>query len=96
MPDIRNTIASSTRTQIQFLLIDIDSAFTFLNYARTTTNTESRVRNQRNARTAYDAVARLASRPNLSGSNVSIVWDRLADLKRALELFGEKFTSTQI
>jgi hypothetical protein len=95
MLDLRNTIASSTRSQIEFLLIDIDLAFTFLNIASTTENPETRERNRRNARIAYDSVARLASRPILSGRNLDLVWERMAHLKRALELFEEKLKMTE-
>jgi hypothetical protein len=95
MLDLPSTIASSTRSQIEFLLIDIDLAFTFLNIASATENPETRERNQRNARTAYDSVARLASRPILSVSNMDLVWERMAHLKRALELFEGKSIMTE-
>ena len=49
----------------------------------------------RRPRIAYDSVARLASRPILSGSNMDLVWERMAHLKRALELFEGKSIMTE-
>ena len=86
MPDILNTIASSRRIQIEYLLIDIEVAFTFLDCARTTVNAETRERNLRNARTAYDSVEVFAGRPILRESDLNLVWERLAELKATLQL----------
>jgi hypothetical protein len=93
MPAIESTLASATRSQIEFLLIDIDLAFTLLNLASTMDDPETSERNQRNARKAYNSVARFASHPVLTGSDTSLIWERLVDLKRVLKLTGQKFKS---
>ena len=93
MPKIQT--ASVKRSPIQFLMIDLDNAFAFLNYALATENVETKERLRRKARKAYDAVARLAGRSALSGNDIGPVSVRLVRLKMALEIMGDEFTSTQ-
>ena len=46
------------RAAAEFIIADLELAFTFLDIAHTSGVTETRRRNQRNARTAYHAVLR--------------------------------------
>jgi hypothetical protein len=89
MQDIQSTIASSANGQIEFLLTNLSLAFSFLDAATATLNPETRKRNQRNARKIHQDVMRFAGHPVLAGSYMGLVWERLADLKRALEPLEE-------
>lgn len=58
-PDIMH---ESHRAGVQFLMAELQTSSVFLDVAETTSRLESRQRNVKNARTAYDAVVRLLPR----------------------------------
>jgi hypothetical protein len=76
-----------TRACAQFIMADLELAFTFLDIARTLGLTAAGRRNQKNARTAYDAVLRFLPRslPALSAAERQAIEKKLSELKKRLE-----------
>lgn len=74
-------------------MADLQLAFTFLGIARTSWVIETSRRNQKNARTAYDAVLRFLPRslPALSAIERQAIENKLGELKNRLEQLGENF-----
>ena len=81
------------RVRAEFIMTDLELAFTFLDIARTSGVTETGRRNQKNARTAYDAMLRLLpqSLPALSTAERQAIENKLGELKNRLEQLGENF-----
>ena len=81
------------RVGAEFIIADLELAFTFLKIARTSSVTETVRRNQRNARTAYHAVLQFLPRclPALSAAERQTIEDNLRKLKHRLEQLGECF-----
>jgi hypothetical protein len=81
------------RVGAEFIIVDLELAFTFLKIARTSLVTETVWRNQKNARTAYNAVLRFLPRclPALSAAEQQAIEDNLRKLKDRLEQLGECF-----
>ena len=74
-------------------MLDLEVAFTFLEVARSSWITETSRRNQKNARTAYDAILQFLPRslPALSASERQETEHKLGELKYRLEQLGECF-----
>jgi hypothetical protein len=85
--------ANLRRSGAEFIMVDLELAFAFLGLASTSGGTETKVRNQRNARIAYDAVLRFLPRSiaAFSGAERRDVQDKLVDLKSRLQELGEEF-----
>jgi len=81
------------RVGAEFIIADLELAFTFLTIARTSWVTETVRRNQKNARTAYNAVLRFLPRclPALSAAERQAIQNNLRELKNRLEQLGEYF-----
>jgi|HubBroStandDraft_6_1064221.scaffolds.fasta_scaffold1496752_1 hypothetical protein len=81
------------RASAGFIMTDLELAFTFLGIARTSLVAENCRRNQKNARTAYDAVLRFlpTSLPALSAAERKAIENKLVKLKDCLERLGEDF-----
>jgi hypothetical protein len=81
------------RSGAEFIMADLDLAFTFLDIATTSRVADTTCRNQENARAAYDAVLRFLPRSiaALSVTERRGVQDKLADLKSRLQELGEEF-----
>jgi hypothetical protein len=81
------------RVCAEFIMVDLELAFTFLDIARTAGVTKTGRRNQKNARTAYDAVLRYLPRclPALSAVERQAIGNKLEELKKGLEQLGENF-----
>ena len=62
--------SSPVNSGVAFLLADLDTALTFLDIAKTTTNEETRQRNFENARKAYDTVLQLMQKLSLVMSRI--------------------------
>jgi hypothetical protein len=79
------------RAGAEFIMADLELAFTFLDIARTSGVTETGRRNQRNARTAYDAVLRFLPRflPAFSAAERQAIESKVGELKNRLEQLGE-------
>ncbi len=81
------------RSGAEFILADLELAFTFLAIASTSGIADTACRNQENARTAYDMILRFLPRSidALSAAERQNVQDKLTDLKSRLEDLGEEF-----
>ncbi len=79
------------RVSAEFIMLDLEVAFTFLDIARTSRVAETRRRNQKSARRAYDAVLRFLPRflPALSAAERRATENKLGELKNRLEQLGE-------
>jgi hypothetical protein len=83
------------RACAEFIMVDIELAFTFLDIARTSGVTEAGQRNQKNARSAYDAVLRFLPRslPALSAAERQATENKLRELKKRLGQLGGNLKS---
>lgn len=75
---------------IQFLVTELDAAFTFLDVARETASPESRNRNQQHACDAYDTILRMQHKVVMEPEQQQGFQTRLANLKSLLEDLGCK------
>lgn len=76
----------------EFLCVDLDTALTFAQMASSSArNPEARLRNRKNARTAYDTVMRLKEKVTLSPEESALMGEKLDALKRILLELGEAF-----
>jgi len=88
-PDIDEKLK---QTGVAFLSGDIEAALTFLQLARTADkDSEKHVRNQANARRAYDVVQKLSARLELASAQQNQIDEKLRNLKAELEALGEQF-----
>jgi hypothetical protein len=88
-PDIEEKLK---RTGAGFLSQDIETALTFIRLARSAEdNSEKKLRNQANARKAYDVVRNLAATLLLSPIQRNEINQKLGKLKIELEALGEHF-----
>lgn len=67
-----------------FLFVELDTAFTFLQVAATSDVEETRVRNRENARAAYETVLLHSSRVVMQGEQKTQFESRLAELRTSL------------
>ena len=72
------------QTGIDFLFIELDTAFTLLELASVTTVVETRVRNRRNALVAYETILRFAPLVTLTGDQKQQFDERLHELSTSL------------
>jgi hypothetical protein len=81
------------RACAEFIMADLELAFTFLDIARTLGLTEAGRRNRKNALTAYDSVLRFLPRslPALSAAERQAIEKKLRELKKRLEQLGGNF-----
>jgi len=79
------------RASADFLKIDLQTALTFLNSARNTTDFDRQKRNREAARRAYDTVARLMERVNLNERDARTIVVGLEQLRSELQELGEVF-----
>jgi hypothetical protein len=81
------------RSCAEFIMTDLEVAFTFLDVAHTSGIAETGRRNRKNARAAYDAILRFLPRsiPALSAAERRDMERKLGELKRRLEHLGENF-----
>jgi len=78
----------SNKVGAEFLVIELDTALTFLDVAETTTSEESRIRNRKNAEVAYKTALRMAPRVMLVAPQKEAVNERIAKIKSRLEKLG--------
>ena len=81
------------RACAELIMADLELGFTFLDIARSLGLTAAGRRNQKNARTAYDAVLRFLPRslPALSVAERQAIEKELRELKKRLEQLGGNF-----
>jgi hypothetical protein len=80
----------SNKIGTEFILTELDTAFTFLAVAETTSSAESRERNRRNALEAYNIALRMREKVVMDPRQKSEFQDKIADLKKRLEEAGFK------
>jgi hypothetical protein len=73
---------------VDFLIVDLDTALTFMDVADTTTIDETARRNHKNARKAYDTVLRLLRDLRPTRDQRKIIEDKLMLLRARLEAAG--------
>ena len=76
------------RASADFLKIDLDTALTFLQIARDTSDDLRKSRNTSAARKAYHTVVRLALKTKMRDDDRQIVTKRLEQVKSELEALG--------
>jgi len=81
------------KTGTTFFLTDLDLAMTMTRIASDAPeDSQKRARNQANARHAYDTISRISHQAALTENERREVDNKLAELRSALEQFGEQFT----
>jgi len=78
----------SNKIGTEFLLTELDTAFTFLAVAETTSSNETRDRNRRNALEAYKSALRMQTKVVMEPRQKSSFNQKMADLKKRLEELG--------
>ena len=78
------TIEEANRAGAQFLIADVTVALTFLDIADVTSSEETKTRNRRHARSAYDTVHRLLPRIYPSEEQFAILREKLKTLRNRL------------
>ena len=73
---------------VEFLLADLQTAHTFMDLAETTGNEETRKRNHRKARHAYDTVTQLLQKVKMHATQLQAIEDKLASLEKRLQAVG--------
>ena len=95
--DVRNTIrvegstGRSSNPGVNFLLVDLDTALTFMDVAHSTHLPETATRNHDNARRAYETVRRLLPRVGADAVQQQTIREKLAYLRTRLETVGQQF-----
>jgi hypothetical protein len=91
MSDSGQGAAQLNKSFVAFVITDLDAALTFLDVADASRIVETKHRNHRNARKAYDAVIRFLQ--NISPDEVqrAEIDLKLATLESRLRALGEKF-----
>jgi hypothetical protein len=93
---IAENMADAKRIGAEFIMTDLELAFTFLKIVRTSRVTATVRRNQRNARTAYDVVLRFLPRSllALSATERESIEGKLRELKNCLKQLGENLKNS--
>lgn len=82
---------SLARVSTDFLKIDLATAMNFVKNAQATKDDFRKKRNCRAARRAYEVVAKLNAKVELSPDDKLVVGQRLQELRTELEQLGEMF-----
>jgi len=94
MPEPLDSFETTNRLRFEALMTDSRVGLTFAHLAsEAEAGSEKRIRNQANARKAYDAVLSISSTASLSALERQEVAEGLDRLKFALEALGERFES---
>jgi hypothetical protein len=79
------------RNGFDFLMVDLEAGIAFAERALVTADREGRRRNARNARKAYETVARFREKLSLDSEQQNAFDVKLMNLKKVLEQLGEQF-----
>ena len=79
-----------------FLMVDIDAGIAFARLAASHTDAETRTRNTKKARRAYDSVNRLRKRLSLSAGQQKGLDERRLNLRKVLKSLGEHFQAERV
>ena len=82
-------IKASNQGIIEFLLIDLDVALTFMDVAETTEFRSTAERNHRNARSAYDTVIAKLREVTPNDAQQAVLDRKIAELRGRLEGVGQ-------
>ncbi len=85
------SLADANESGVAFILVDLDTALTFMDVAATSEIQENVERNHRNARNAYDTALHLLTLVRPDASQRKTIEDKLATLKARLEAVGYRF-----
>jgi len=91
LDEVRKTLSDAHQAGIDFLIVDLETALTFLNTADASQQAETAQRCRRNARKAYDTVLGFAEKLELTPSERQAVDIKLKAVKGRLESSGEEF-----
>jgi hypothetical protein len=91
MADVPERLTDASNTAADFLLTDLDTAFTFLEVAAVSGNEETRERNHKKAHRAYQTVLRLLDTVSPEAPQRPAINQKLAILKERLEKVGYRF-----
>jgi phosphoenolpyruvate carboxylase len=89
--EVEATLDRINRASTEFLKIDLETALTFTNIARQTSDISRRERNCLAARKAYDAVERLVQKVDLNKQDKNTIKKGMQQLKTELEALGQTF-----
>ena len=78
-------------TGVEFLLVDLDLAMTFMDVAETSRLEDTKHRSHKNARKAYDAALHLLEKLKPDAGQRRVIDAKLARLKARLEAAGQQF-----
>ena len=94
MPQPLDTFETNNRLRFEALMTDSRVGLTFAHLAsEAAAGSDKRIRNQANARKAYDTVLNVSGTTSLSARERQEVAEGLDRLKFALEALGERFES---
>jgi hypothetical protein len=91
MSSLLENIDALNHTGAEFLIVDLDTAHTFMDLAETSEDEITVARNYRNARKAYNTVLDFLSKLALVSSDRRAVESKLAVVKARLEAVGYRF-----
>lgn len=91
MADVPERLTDASKTGADFLVTDLDTAFTFLEVATATGIEETRKRNHEKAHRAYQTVVRLLDTVSPEAPQRPVIKQKLALLKERLEKVGYRF-----
>ncbi len=87
---VEESNGDSNEASVQFLLMDLDLALTFMDVAKVTGDEETMHRNHANARAAFDNVLHQLERFTPSAPQQLIIDEKLAILKLRLIAVGQR------
>ena len=89
--DLLQNIDDARRNQAEFLKVDLDTSFAFVDRAALTGNPETRERNLQNARNGYDTIRRALDGGCLKGEDAEELSAGLRALEEKLKKAGVMF-----
>jgi hypothetical protein len=89
--DLRLLAKSLNRNGVDFVMVDLDAALTFMDVADASRVSEIRQRNHQNARKAYETAGRLLQKLSPSAEQQREIGLKLARLKGRLVAAGQGF-----
>lgn len=88
MDDLRRENADLAKSGVEFVIIELDTALTFLDVADTSANEETVKRNHDNARKAYETVQRLLNHLRPDAAENALIRAKIAVLEARLQAGG--------
>jgi len=79
------------QARVEFMLVDLDLAMTFMDVAEASRLEDTKHRNHKNARKAYDTALHLLEKLKPDAGQRRVIEAKLARLKTRLEAAGKQF-----